>query len=195
MAELDSDESDADVELVCQYDSTADPTQTVFETTQGLGATVPDSDSKFTSPGAIDYSNLTESQQENSFFAFPGEGTFTDANDDGWFVTTCDAVLATGAPIEAVLALMELTEAEYIAALGEESLALLEEASKFDAKFMVGFGGFDDKTDATPVTYITLPAETYSVNQLYPGDELPDDSAMSTAASLVAASAIAFALI
>ena len=55
---------------------------------------------------------------------------------------------------------------------------------------MVGFGGFDDKTDATPVTYITLPSETYSVNQLYPGD-----SAMSTAASLVAASAIAFALI
>ena len=127
------------------------------------------------------------------YWAFHGEGTFTDANDDGWYVTTCDAVLAIGAPIDAALALMEVTEEEYVAALGEESLALLVESSKVTAKFMVGFGGFTANSDAEPHTFITLPAETYSVNQLYPGDEI-DDSAMSTAASLVAASGIAFAL-
>lgn len=105
-------------------------------------------------------------------------------------MTTCDAVLAIGAPVDSALALLEMTEEEYVALLGEESLALLEESSKVTAKFMVGFGGFNANSDSEPVTYITLPAETYSVNQLYPGD-----SAMSTAASLVAASGIAFALL
>ena len=51
-------------------------------------------------------------------YAFHGEGTFTDANDDGWFVTTCDAVLNIGAPVEEILAYEGITEEQYIDLLG-----------------------------------------------------------------------------
>lgn len=47
--------------------------------------------------GAIDYTDLGVAYTPFAPVIMAGLGTFTAANDDGWFLTTCDAMVNTGA--------------------------------------------------------------------------------------------------
>ena len=98
-------------------------------------------------------------------------------------------VMYTGVPYETSYTFYtaDMTEEE-IAAITDEQQAEIEADVNYpQAKFLVGFGGYDDASNGTPDNYLTLPSEIFAVDMMYPEEEA--DSAIATA-SLVAACAI-----
>lgn len=126
--------------------------------------------------GPIDYTNLGLVYTPFAPIIMAGLGTFTAANDDGWFLTTCDAMVATGAWVSK--------------ADGDLLGDLKPYVSK--PKFLVGWGGYDDIASISADNNISYPENPYEIDLiLY---DPADDSAFSTVASIVTAATVALAM-
>ena len=105
-------------------------------------------------------------------------GSYTAANDDGWFLTTCDAFVYRG---------VYLTDEERELS---ESLGTLELTQPAKSTFLVGWGGYADASNGTPDDYLAFPADDakYEIDMIYV------DFAATTVASIVTAATVALAM-